>query len=166
METKVINSGNSVCVMIVEKSQAIAVANMDFMDDHWWLARLKVNKPYRRNGLGRQLVKCLKENCNNYSILVAPGGYFELTKEEQFSFYERCGFVKQTEETLLLKGEKLMEKSFKITIEVSYDANTIPEDMRRQLIRKIKVATDQSDLLSDSEDLCEVTHLSFDVVGL
>jgi len=168
METKIVNSGKNVCVMVVDKLRAIAIANMDFMGDHWWLARLKVDKLYRKNGLGRQLVNHLKDNSKGYSILVAPSGYFELTKEEQFSFYERCGFVKQTEDTLLLEGEIKMrnEKSFKITIEVSYRAGTIPEDMRKQLEKNINRATEQSDLLDDCESNAYVTALSVDVVEL
>ena len=168
METKVVNSGNNVCVMVVEKSQVIAIANMDFMGDHWWLARLMVKKPYRNNGLGRQLVNHLKENSKGYSILVAPGGYFELTKEEQFSFYEHCGFTKQTEDTLLLEGEIKMrdEKSFKIVINVTYKASSLPEDMKKQLIKKINIATDQSDLLDDYKGNVCVTDLSVDVEEL
>ena len=168
METKIVNSGKNVCVMVVDKLRAIAIANMDFMGDHWWLARLKVDKSYRKNGLGRQLVNHLKDNSKGYSILVAPGGYFELTKEEQFSFYERCGFVKQTEDTLLLEGEIKMgaEKSFKITIDVSYRANSVPEDMQKQLIEKINIATDQSDLLDDYKGNAYVTDLSVEVVEL
>lgn len=92
MKLRIINHGNCVTVQINDGPLPIACADMDLMTDHWWLARLKVYPKHRRKGLGRQLIEALKANCRGKPIQVMPGGY-DITKEEQFEFYRRCGFT-------------------------------------------------------------------------
>lgn len=101
MLTKVYNQRNCVTVSILDGCMGIATADMDLQGDKWWLARLVVKKPYRGKGLGRELISKLKENARGIPIEVMPGGY-DLTKEEQFTFYKKCGFVRQDKHTLML----------------------------------------------------------------
>ena len=105
METKVIKSGLCVSVSVWnEKPLIVATAGMDFVNGKWWLARLIVQRAYRGKGLGRELVKHLRENADGYPIEVMPGGY-DTPRDEQFAFYESCGFEKVDENTLVLKTD-------------------------------------------------------------
>jgi len=101
MKLVVNNYDGHVSIMVIENEMCIATAGMDFMTDSWWLARVMVKHPHRKKGIGRRMVALLKENNNGYPIIVYPGGY-DLTKEEQFAFYEQCGFVRKTEHSLEL----------------------------------------------------------------
>jgi len=102
MKTRVTAYGACVTVSVNDGVLPIATADMDRMGDKWWLARLVVKKPHRGKGIGRELVAKLKENAGGFPIEVMPGGY-DLTKEEQFAFYEKCGFKKVDENTLILQ---------------------------------------------------------------
>jgi N-acetylglutamate synthase-like GNAT family acetyltransferase len=102
VRTQVIKHGQYCSVSVIDGERIIATAGMDLIGDMWWLARLVVQKPYRGKGLGREMAMKLKENADGFPIQVMPGGY-DLTKEEQFAFYEKCGFVKTDENTLVLQ---------------------------------------------------------------
>ena len=52
---------------------------------------------------------------------------------------------------------------FKITIAVDYVADTMPEDMRDQLIKKFGFKTRCGDLLLDENDVAEVASFDFEV---
>jgi N-acetylglutamate synthase-like GNAT family acetyltransferase len=106
MKTRVIKQGLCVSVSIVdeEKQSIIATAGMDFIQGKWWLARLVVNRAFGRQGLGRSLIQHLRENADGYPIEVMPGGY-DTPREQQFAFYERCGFVNVDENTMVLKTD-------------------------------------------------------------
>jgi GNAT superfamily N-acetyltransferase len=104
METTVNRYEGCVSVLVIYEGIAVAAAGMDFWEDgkYWWLARVNVKHPHRKKGIGRQMINLLKENADGFPIFVCPGGY-DLTQEEQFIFYERCGFVKKDEHSLELK---------------------------------------------------------------
>lgn len=91
----------SIIVMLNDQSKPIGCADMDFMEKWWWLSRIKVYPEYRKRGYGIWLIETLKARANRIPILVEPGGY-DLTREEQWAFYEACGFVDQKDGTLVL----------------------------------------------------------------
>lgn len=89
-----------VTVSMVVKGEVIANAEMDWLGDKWWLSRVLVKESFRRRGLGRKLIEKLKGCSRGKLIEVMPGGY-NMKREDQFNFYERCGFKKLDENTLI-----------------------------------------------------------------
>jgi ribosomal protein S18 acetylase RimI-like enzyme len=77
MEIKVYSSEESVSVMVVDGHKSIACADMDFMENYWYLCRLKVTPENQRQGWGRRMIEELKKHTNGLPIVVQPGGYAE-----------------------------------------------------------------------------------------
>jgi len=102
MKTCINKAADCVTVTFFEDNRSIATAGMDFFDKEgeWVISRVLVRESHRRKGLGRQLLLYLKENSGGCPIAVHPGGY-DLSKEEQFSFYSHCGFVKRNHYALV-----------------------------------------------------------------
>jgi len=50
----VVATKTNVSVMIVDGVKCVGIADMYFVDDHWWLARLNVHRDYRQNGYGKR----------------------------------------------------------------------------------------------------------------
>lgn len=104
LKTKVNKTNTTVSVYIVDEDHpvmSVAVADMDRMSNHWWLARLFVNINYRNKGLGRTLINALRENAGEIPIEVMPGGY-DIPKKNQFAFYKKCGFIRVDKHTMML----------------------------------------------------------------
>lgn len=100
---QIVATDETFSVMILDGSRSIACLNMDLMEDFWWLARVKVEHPWRKQGYGTWMVETAKAHARDKSILVEPGGY-DLTHEEQDRFYESCGFISNGDGTLTWKA--------------------------------------------------------------
>lgn len=93
--------------MFVTGSLSIAIAEMNLMSTLdfgledlgsyvWWICRVVINSKYRRRGYGRTLVDQLAQSQLGYAMIVTPGGY-DMSPDEQTSFYAACGFVQRGE---------------------------------------------------------------------
>ena len=97
LEKMIVDTDANVSVSFADGPFGIATAAMDFMEfesgeKYWWLARVIVKKPYRRQGLGRKLLEELQSRAKGIKIVVCPGGY-DISQKEQFAFYRAMGFV-------------------------------------------------------------------------
>jgi hypothetical protein len=74
----------------------IVVVSADLVDDHWWLGRALVQKREARGkGLGTLALHHLQDEVGRSHVKVvqvAPGGYFDDNREQQFNFYLKNGF--------------------------------------------------------------------------
>jgi len=78
-----------------DKRLRSATASASLIWEHWVINRVFVHKELRGRGLGKlvvaEMLKLIQERGGSL-VRVSPGGY-DLTYEEQRSFYESCGFV-------------------------------------------------------------------------
>jgi len=73
----------------------VANASIDHVVDHWWVSRVVVKEPFRRQGFGsRCLMRAVElvREMSSEPIVVAPGGY-DVPYEVQRAFYARHDFV-------------------------------------------------------------------------
>jgi len=99
---RVVATETVVSVMIVDGFRSIACADMDLMENYWWLSRLKVDSAHRRKGYGRILIEHLTKHANGLMIVVAPGGYIDTSMDIKLAFYRACGFVDFNDDMLVL----------------------------------------------------------------
>lgn len=95
MEPRVTSTPHCVSVSLSENGRPAGVAEAsDMYDGSWFVNRVLVPLPYRKQGRGRLLVTRLlaevaKQGCTK--LVLTPGGY-DLPYEEQEAFYLKCGF--------------------------------------------------------------------------
>lgn len=94
-KTHVVSNQDHVSVMYVEKGKP-AVAEADWLGDHWWVARVQVPMELGRGrGIGTTIVERMLAEMQKQrpasTVVVIPGGYNE-PPAKQRRFYERFGF--------------------------------------------------------------------------
>lgn len=78
------------------RGRSVAICDVCRMPHYWWVARVFVQRPYRRQNLGSQCLQRAVELVRTLGgpdhMVVAPGGY-NTPYSVQHAFYERHGFV-------------------------------------------------------------------------
>lgn len=103
-------STSDYCGVSIYEDGLKAAAEANFIAPDWWISRVVVNPPNRRNeGIGGKLLEHLKEvikKRGGETLLVTPGGYGEET-ERQVRFYRSHGFNNSCDSYGVLLESKL-----------------------------------------------------------
>lgn len=96
-----------VSVTLAANGLPIATASIDHFGSHWWVTRVLVQLPWRRQGLGSTvLLRALQETAKDIGdgaaahgaaaqeVWVVPGGY-DMDEAQQRAFYLKHGFEPQ-----------------------------------------------------------------------
>jgi GNAT superfamily N-acetyltransferase len=96
VETYESTSDYGVTAGFMQHGQSIAVCNVTRMPQYWWVARVFVRKPYRRQQLGsrclERAIELIAGQDGPDRIVVAPGGY-STPYDQQCAFYAAHGFA-------------------------------------------------------------------------